>query len=182
MENFNTANGISVDSFSGNVYVVDVNNHRIQKFDSDGNFITKWGSEGTGDGKLYYPLGISVDSSGNVYVADTSNNSIQVFADDTTETVTNSFPSETKLSDEIVQTYQSINAWGSNGTGDREFRYPVGISVDFTSGNVYVVDSGNNRIQKFDSNGTFHENVGKQRYWRWRNSSILEVSLLIQLR
>ena len=96
-----------------------------------------------------------------MYVVDSSNTRIQVFADDTTETVTNSFPSETKLSDDIVQTYQSINAWGSNGTGDREFRYPVGISVDFTSGNVYVVDSGNNRIQKFDSNGTFIKKNGE---------------------
>ena len=37
--------GVAVDS-SDNVYVVERNNHRIQKFDSNGMFITKWGSFG----------------------------------------------------------------------------------------------------------------------------------------
>ena len=45
-------------------------NDRIQKFDSNGTFITKWGSHGSGDGQFYYPNGVAVDSSGNVYVAD----------------------------------------------------------------------------------------------------------------
>ena len=53
------------------VYVADSSNNRIQKFDSNGNFITKWGTEGTGDGQFSNPDGIAVDSSGNVYVADT---------------------------------------------------------------------------------------------------------------
>ena len=63
-----------------NVYVVDRHNNRIQKFDSDGNFITKWGSNGTGDGQLYDPVSIVVDSSDNVYVAYGVNIRIQVFA------------------------------------------------------------------------------------------------------
>ena len=71
--------GIAVDS-SGYVYVADSWNGRIQKFDSDGNFITKWGSSGTGDGEFSLPHGIAVDSSGNAYVADTMNNRIQKFA------------------------------------------------------------------------------------------------------
>ncbi|MCP5017469.1 MAG: 6-bladed beta-propeller, partial [Ketobacter sp.] len=37
-----TPSGIAVDG-SGNVYVVDFENHRIQKFDSEGDFLTKWG-------------------------------------------------------------------------------------------------------------------------------------------
>ena len=46
--------GIAVDS-EDNVYVADTSNHRIQKFDSNGNFITKWGSEGTGNGEFKKP-------------------------------------------------------------------------------------------------------------------------------
>ena len=42
---FNTIGGIATDSI-GNVYVVDTNNNRIQKFTSDGKFITTWGSYG----------------------------------------------------------------------------------------------------------------------------------------
>ena len=42
---FDFPSGIDVDS-SGNVYVTDESNHRIQKFDSNGKFITKWGFNG----------------------------------------------------------------------------------------------------------------------------------------
>jgi DNA-binding beta-propeller fold protein YncE len=75
---FEGAEGVASDS-SGNVYVADKYNHRIQKFDSDGNFVAKWGVLGIDDGEFYYPEGVATDSSGNVYVADTDNGRIQKF-------------------------------------------------------------------------------------------------------
>ncbi|WP_218251203.1 hypothetical protein [Candidatus Magnetobacterium casense] len=45
-----------------------------------------------------------------------------------------------------------ITRWGDKGTGDGQFKYPTGITVD-SSGYVYVVDTWNNRIQKFISDG-----------------------------
>ncbi|MDO8727668.1 MAG: hypothetical protein Q7J35_16510 [Candidatus Methanoperedens sp.] len=54
-------------------------NNRIQKFSSDGTFLTQWGSAGTGVSQFSNPLGIAVDSSGNVYVADSGNRRIQKF-------------------------------------------------------------------------------------------------------
>ena len=80
----------------------------VYKFDSDGNFITKWGSKGHGDGEFNYPKGISVDSKGYVYVADAYNHRIQKFDSNG----------------------NFITKWGSKGTGDGEFNYPNGISVD----------------------------------------------------
>ena len=65
---------------SGNVYVADAGNHRIQKFDASGTFLTAWGSYGSGDGQFAYPSGVATDASGNVYVADTDNHRIQKFA------------------------------------------------------------------------------------------------------
>lgn len=129
---FTYPRGIAVDA-SGNIYVCDSYNNRVQKFNSSGTFITKWGSFSTTlDGKFNYPNGIAVDSSGNVYVADGSNHRIQKF--DSSGTF--------------------ITKWGSSGSGDGQFSFPNGVVVD-SSGNVYVADSTNNRVQKFDSNGTF---------------------------
>lgn len=63
------------------MYVCDTKNHRIQKFDSTGEFIQKWGSEDSSDGQLDGPLGIAVDNLGNVYVVDSGRyDLIKVFA------------------------------------------------------------------------------------------------------
>ena len=48
---FKNAGGIGVDAL-GHIYVVDRSNDRIEKFDSNGTFITAWGSPGTGNGQL----------------------------------------------------------------------------------------------------------------------------------
>ncbi|MCX9010850.1 MAG: DUF3160 domain-containing protein [Candidatus Methanoperedens sp.] len=128
---FNSPSGIAVDS-SGNVYVAEQGNGRIQKFNESGGFLVKWGSEGTGDGQFRYPSGIAVDRSGNVYVADYYNNRTQKF------NASGGF----------------LSKWGSSGSGDGQFSYPSGIAVD-SSENVYVVDQGNNRIQKFNASGGF---------------------------
>ena len=45
----------------------------IKKFDSDGNFITSWGSEGTDDGHYLHLHDVALDSSDNVYVVDSGN-------------------------------------------------------------------------------------------------------------
>jgi DNA-binding beta-propeller fold protein YncE len=71
--------GIAIDS-SGNVFVAEEGNNRIQKFDGDGKFITKWGSTGSDNGQFLGPTGLIVDPSGVVYVVDGGNNRIQVFA------------------------------------------------------------------------------------------------------
>ena len=111
---------------SGNVYVADTYNHRIQKFTADGTYLTQWGSGGSGDGQFQWPRGIAVDGSGHVYVADTYNNRVQKFTSEGT----------------------FLTKWGSYGTGDGQFCHHEGIAVD-GSGNVYVADMYNHRIQRF---------------------------------
>jgi tripartite motif-containing protein 71 len=76
---------IAVDS-AGDVYVVDKNNYRVQKFTNDGKFITKWGSKGSADGQFNLPSsgssflsGIAINSKGYVYI-NAGNDKIQVFA------------------------------------------------------------------------------------------------------
>ena len=113
----------------GNIYVVDENNYYIQKFDSSGKFLTKWGSHGTGE-EPWQVVGIAVDDSGNVYATDWRHRCVQKFDN----------------------SGNFLAKWGSYGSDDGKFVAPTGIAVD-ASGNVYVYDGS--RIQKFDSSGKF---------------------------
>src|SRR4051794_23834300 len=47
-----------------------------------------------------------------------------------------------------------VTQWGSGGTGNGQFQVPNGVAAD-AAGNVYVVDGNGDRVEKFDSNGTF---------------------------
>jgi sugar lactone lactonase YvrE len=161
--------GIATDGSS--IYTADVLNHRIQKFDLNGNFITKWGKEGIGNGEFNRPSGIATDSQ-YVYVVD-HNDRIQVF-DKAGQFVSSigsggSDPGQLNSPEDIevdsdghiyiadsgnnrIQIFYPNNlggiVWGSKGTGPGQFDYPQGISVP-APGHVYVADSHNNRIQYF---------------------------------
>jgi DNA-binding beta-propeller fold protein YncE len=76
---FNSPSSISYDPSNESIYVADLENNRIQKFDTDGNFLMKWGLSGTNNGEFYHPGDIESDSSGNLYVADIDNARIQKF-------------------------------------------------------------------------------------------------------
>jgi len=126
---FNIARGIAV-SGAGQVYVTDVSNHRIQRFDAGEAFVNKWGrnggdgTAGTGDGEFFDPFYVAVSGTGKVYVADLSNNRIQRF--------------------DAAGVYDT--KWGGSGNG--EFIAPTGVAVSGT-GEIYVADFTNHRIQRF---------------------------------
>ena len=61
-----------------NLYVTDLGNARVQKFDSSGNFLFEWGSRGTESGKFGHPSGIAI-SDEFVFVVDNRNNNVQKF-------------------------------------------------------------------------------------------------------
>ncbi|WP_166404843.1 SMP-30/gluconolactonase/LRE family protein [Desulfonema ishimotonii] len=127
-----TPMGILLDN-DGNIYVSDTGNHRIQKFDSEKRFISKWGGTGTNPGEFYDVNGVAMDSSGNIYAADFKNHRIQ------------KFDSQGKF----------VKEWGSNGTGNGQFDFPNAIAVDSQGKYLYVSDFGNNRIQIFTSEGQY---------------------------
>src|SRR4029434_8218596 len=52
------------------MYITDEQNHRITIFDVAGNFLSKWGVLGSGDGELNGPSGITIDADDNLYVVD----------------------------------------------------------------------------------------------------------------
>jgi hypothetical protein len=45
--------------------------------------------------------------------------------------------------------------FGSEGSGNGQFKEPIGVAVNDATGNVYVVDKGNNRVEEFTSTGTY---------------------------
>ncbi len=59
---------------SNNVYVVDSGNYRVQKFNSTGNYIAQWGSQGSNGNQFLGPFGIVVTADNNVYVQDVDQN------------------------------------------------------------------------------------------------------------
>ena len=114
------------------LYVSDEQNHRVTVFDSDGQFLRKWGTPGSGDGEFNGPAGVAAGPDGSIYVIDQHNARVQKFDSDGT----------------------FIGKWGSQGSGPGQFNLPWGSATD-TAGNVYVADWRNDRIQKFSSDGEF---------------------------
>ena len=64
---------------TGNLYVVDSIKCTIDKLSTDGFFITRWGSFGSGDGEFNQPKGVCVDAEDNLYIVDADNHRIQKF-------------------------------------------------------------------------------------------------------
>jgi DNA-binding beta-propeller fold protein YncE len=59
------------------------------------------------------------------------------------------------------ESYQFVRSWGGQGSNDGQFLLPHSLAVD-TSGNIYVTDTGNNRVEKFSPNGTFISKWGSR--------------------
>lgn len=89
-------------------------NHRIVKFNRDGNIQWEVNAYGSSDGEFNLPHGITHDQSGNIYVADRNNARIQVFDQDG----------------------QHLSTWD-----DTEIGRPYGIDAG-NDGNIYLVDGG----------------------------------------
>lgn len=73
---FATVSSIAIGP-EGNVFVTDFYNHRIQKFDARGRFLTAFGEQGNAPGQFDRPLGVAVAADGTVFVADLGNHRIQ---------------------------------------------------------------------------------------------------------
>jgi RTX calcium-binding nonapeptide repeat (4 copies)/NHL repeat len=174
---FNDPRRVAVDA-GGNVYVSDLNNNRIEEFSSSGTFLRAWGwgvangsnafqvctsscqagISGAGAGQLSTPQGVAVGSSGNVYVADWDNARVQEFS--SSGAFLRAWGWGVTDGSNVFQTCTSSCQAGISGAGDGQFDGPDTLATD-SSGDVYVADYNNHRIDKFSSSGTF------LRTWGW---------------
>lgn len=131
----NAPKGLAVDA-DGTIYVADSQNHRIQVFDAGGRFLREWGGQGVEAGRFSEPWGVAVSPDGEVAVADTWNHRIQVFD----------------------AQGNWLRSWGVFGEADARgggtlLYGPRDVAYD-AEGNLYVSDTGNKRIVKYDAEGT----------------------------
>jgi DNA-binding beta-propeller fold protein YncE len=118
--------GVAVDQSTGEVYVVDGANDRVEVFSATGTFIKAFGAAGSGNGQFKEPTQIAVDNSGgmstgDVYVLDSGNERVEVFN------------AKGEYQSEITEADLTATA-PPEGAG--EF---IGIAVD-TAGNLWVRD------------------------------------------
>jgi len=124
----NGPTGFTFDS-QGYLWVCDRGNNRIQKFDSNGNFLATYGSSGSGNGQFNVAESISVDGAGNFWVSDYQGQRIQKF-------------------DQSFNYLGQIGTVGVSGAAAGTFYNPRGLNFD-SNGNLLVVDWGNHRVQRF---------------------------------
>ena len=158
-EQFANPQGVAVDQTSGDEYVVDAGNFRVEKFDTSGHFILAFGqdvdktsganvctaasgdtcqagTQGSAAGEFQTPAFVAVDNSGGPSAGD-------VYVGDSGDDTVSKFDSSGNL----------ITSWGSSGqlSGSSTFGSIYGIAVDST-GNLLVINSGN-QVYEFNQAG-----------------------------
>ena len=163
--------GIAIDS-SGNVYVADQIHQRIAKFTSDGIFIKDWESS-------INPTDIAIDSLDNVYVTEMFDSRIAKFTSDGTlikrwntgplslsrgiavDSSDNIWVTSANIGNTnyLVQKFTSdgtlLTQWSSAGNDGVNIPGFNGYGIAFDSlGKLFIADTFNHRIQKYETNGT----------------------------
>ncbi len=176
---FHAPRGIAINQSTGNIYVADSANNRIEEFSSSASYVTSFGTLGSGLGNLKSPNGMTIDSSGNLWVADSQNNRIEEFsATGTPESVFGKegsgngelkSPQDIEISagklivadwgnnriEEFSTKGEYLGQFGTPGSANGEFSNPARIAVDPLNGDLYVSDNLNSRVQVFNSAGAF---------------------------
>lgn len=125
---------------SGRVYVADQYSYKVQIFSPSGVFEGQWGAYGSGPGQFGAVGGLAIDADGNVYLLDCAHDRVE----------------------ELTARGRFIRAWGSTGTGAGQLRLgagsgpsePPGGGIAVGARYVYVADTRNNRIVRYNLDGS----------------------------
>ena len=135
---FNYPRGVTISPTTGQIYVADSDNCRIQVLNPDLTFSYSFGSKGSAEGQFSSPRFIAIDNEGLVYVSDRNNHRIQVFN------------SEGKY----------ISQFGTCGSGPGQLQTPTGLVIN--NNLLYVAEYGNHRVSIFTTDGQFVSSFGER--------------------
>jgi len=144
---FNSPGGVAV-APDGDLFVADFYNQRVQQLRSNGRFVRQWGTTGRvgfGPGEFNYPTDVALGPDGTLYVADGYNDRIQAF----------------DLDGGLRRKWGGPFAMNIFGPFNGWFATVTRVTVD-NSGNVYVADFYNHRVQKFAADGRFLVSLGRK--------------------
>jgi sugar lactone lactonase YvrE len=169
--------GIAI-GLNGNIWVAEAGNKRVQQFTPTGTFVSKLTRS-----EFSEPWGVAVGPDGKVWVSDSGAQRVFQFKEDGTY-IRNKATSQLASGGGVpygIDVDASGNGWvalqsthkvaavdselnpifsfGSEGTGNGQFRHPADIAVA-DSGNVLVTDDLNARVQVFESDGTYLRQFG----------------------
>jgi len=134
-DHIKTPHGLRVDP-DGNIWVTDIGNHLVMKFDPEGKLLLSLGKKGEASDlpdRFNQPTDVAVTPGGDFYITDGYGNSRVL-----------KFSRDGKL----------LKQWGTKGKGESEFNLPHAVCLG-AKGRVYVGDRENNRVQVFDADGKF---------------------------
>ena len=131
---FKGPSGVSIDTESGHIYVVDISNKRIQIFSETGDHLNQFGHQ-----HLIRPWGILIHQD-SIYVTDTNQHAIFLF----------------KLPELTM-----VKRVGERGSGNEEFNYPRQLAIS-PNQHLYVADTNNNRIQILSKDLAFQDSLRHQ--------------------
>ena len=137
---FYRPSGIAINKTTGQVYVADSGNHRVQVLKADLTFSHMFGSGGSGHRQFNSPHGIAIDSQGLVYVADGGNNRIQQFTPEG----------------------KHLSSFGTKGSTPGQLTFPFDINVD-DNDLLYICEGvPNSRVSVFTTTGEIVHCFGQQ--------------------
>ncbi|KAI6645881.1 Serine/threonine-protein kinase PknD [Oopsacas minuta] len=151
---FNVPRGLAIDPTTSNIYIADCVNHRVQVFNSDGQYLFHFGNE-RGENKMCNPWSICISIQG-LYVTQFKLGAIHAYKYDGT----------------------FVNKTGSRGKGAGQFQYPEGLTND-VDGNVIICDRGNNRVQVLNGELNYLTEFGSEILKKPRDVKIVSEYVIV---
>lgn len=136
---FQYPGGITVSPNTGNVWITDYCNDRVQVLTPDLTFSFTFGQHGTDEGQFDGPTSVVINKYGIAYVVDCNNHRIQAF----------------------TENGRFVSQFGTEGNLNGQLYFPIRIILDSHDNHLYITEEGNHRVSIFTTEGVFVTSFGE---------------------